>query len=376
MGKRASTKGAAAASPVKAVEAPAKKAKVAPAADPAFTSVSDAIMGAEQLPDRVRSMLVEMMPFSLKYASDERHELQSMAVGMIEQALTAKKDALATTAAATESSLSGLKASESQLGTNVTDSEAALAAQKEVVEAKKNALADAKAADATSATNLSEKKSEQKAGEKKFNEMQKDEVAIKAAFEEHFPPMKEGESSAHYKKLQPFLTKLKLEATLLTALPSCCSKTVAERGSFDNIALEEFEKTFKEKIAALGEAVANEGPAAAARQSATEAAEKDREAKKAALDAAKAENDAAGKELKEKEAALKAAKKAVEEFQPKVVEMTGQLEKEQQASSEFASGPYADFNTLKSRVAKPPEEPAAEAPAEEAAAEPAAEAAA
>jgi len=172
MGKRASTKGTAA-SPAKAVEAPAKKAKVAPAADPAFTSVSDAVMGAD-LPERVRSMLVEMMPFSLKFASDERHELQSMAVGMIEQALTAKKDALAATAAETESNLSGLKASESQLGTNVTDCEAALAAQKEVVEAKKNALADAKTADAASASNLSEKKSEQKAGEKKFNEMQKD----------------------------------------------------------------------------------------------------------------------------------------------------------------------------------------------------------
>jgi len=315
------------------------------------------------------------MPFSLKYASDERHELQSMAVGMIEQALTAKKDALAATAAETENNLNGLKASESQLGTNVTDSEAALAAQKEVVEAKKNALADAKAADTASAANLSEKKSEQKAGDKKFVEMQKDEVAIKAAFEEHFPPMKEGESTAHYKKLQPFLTKLNLEATLLTALPSCCSKTVAERGSFDNIALEEFEKTFKEKIAALSAAVANEGPAAEARQSATEAAEKDREAKKAALDGAKAESDAAGKELKEHEAALKAARKAVEEFQPKVVDMTGQLEKEQQAASDFAAGPYADFTTLKSRVAHPPEEPAAEAPAEavpeEAAAEPA-----
>merc|ERR1719482_2017641 len=98
------------------------------------------------------------MPFSLKFASDERHELQSMAVSMIEQALTAKNDALTATAAETEANLNGLKASESQLGTNVSDSEAALAAQKEVVEAKKNALADAKAADAASAANLSEKK--------------------------------------------------------------------------------------------------------------------------------------------------------------------------------------------------------------------------
>jgi len=376
MGKRASTKGSGAAAPK--VEAPAaKKAKVTATVDPAFATVSDAIMGAEQLPDRVRAMLVEMMPFSLKFASDERHELQSMAVDMLDKALTAKKDALTATAVETEGNLAGLKASEANLGTNVTDSEAALAAQKDVVEAKTNAQADAHGDHNFCSNMLSTKRTEQKTGEKKFVEMQKDETAISAAFKEHFPPMEEGESKAHYKKLEPFLKKLSLEATLLTALPSCCSKTKEQRGSFDLLVLVELDKAFKAQIAALGAAVVAEGPAAAERTNATDAAEKDHEVKNTALVTAKAELIAAKKELGDREAALKNAKAAVVEFAPKLEEMTGQLSEARQVSADFEAGPFANFNTLKSRVAAAPEEPPAEeAPAEEAPAEAAMEVAA
>jgi len=107
MGKRANNSAVAA-------KAPVKKAKVV---DPAFTSIGDAIMEAEQLPDRVRAMLVEMLPFSLKFASDERHELQSMAVDMADQTLQAKKAALDAAATAGAVALSTLKASEAQLDT-------------------------------------------------------------------------------------------------------------------------------------------------------------------------------------------------------------------------------------------------------------------
>jgi len=367
MGKRAATKVA------PKVEVAAKKAKATVTVDPAFSSVSDALMGAALLPDRVRTMLVEMMPLSLKVASDERHELQSMAVDMIERGLTAEKDAMTAAAVAADVSLNGLKASESQLGGNVTNAEAALGAQKEMVEAKKNALADATAAEKASKNTLSEKKTEQKTGEKNYAEMQKDHAAISAAFAEHFPSMQAGESKAQYKKLEPFLKKLKVESTLLTALPACAAKSLDKRGTFDNLALEEFDKAFKAQIAALGDAVTAEGPASVERDNVVQAAEKDHEAKKAALETAKTENAEAIKSLHEAEAAFSAAKKAVVDFQPKLEEMTAQLAKAQLVAAEFEAGPYANFLTYKSRVVAVPEE---KAPAEETPAEPAAEAAA
>jgi len=287
---------------------------------------------------------------------------------MVEQTLTAKKDALAAAVLAAEGNLAGLKASESQLGGNVTSAEAALATQKDVAEAKKNALADAMAADQASTANLSGTRALQQSGENIFVQMQTDKDAIQAAFAEHFPPMEEGESKAHYKKLEPFLKKIEVEASLLTSLPACCSKSKDKRGSFDNIVLAELDKAFKAKIAALEEAVANEGPAAVERENAVKSAEKDHDAKKAALDIANAENEAGLKTLNDRTTALSDTRKAVEDFQPKLKEMTGMLSDAKQASTEFEAGPYANFFTYKSRVAKAPEDaPAEEAPTEAAA---------
>jgi len=369
MGKRANTKvSAAGASPVRAA---AKKAKMEVKVDPAFASVCDAIMEAEELPDRVRTMLVEMLPFSLKFASDERHDLQTMAVDMTEATLNGKKSVLQTIAAAEDAALASLKASESQLGTAVTEAEAALAAQKVVVETKSNALVEATAAENASSTDLSTKRSEHAASQAAVEKLQGDKTAIESAFAEHFKPMEEGEGKAHLKKLEPFLKQIEIESTLLTALPSTCAKNKEKRGTFDNLVLQELEKAFSAKITALGDAVVAEGPASGAREAAIQAAEKDHAAKDATKTQAAAESVAAEKEQSDREAALSAAKIAVDDFQPQLEEKTGRVATAATVLSEFEAGPLANFAAFKTRVAALPVEEVVEevAPAEEAPAE-------
>jgi len=369
MGKRANTKvSAAGASPVRTA---AKKAKGEVKVDPAFASVCDAIMEAEELPDRVRTMLVEMLPFSLKFASDERHDLQTMAVDMTEATLNGKKSVLQTIAAAEDAALASLKASESQLGTAVTEAEAALAAQKVVVETKSNALVEATAAENASSTDLSTKRSEHAASQAAVEKLQGDKTAIESAFAEHFKPMEEGEGKAHLKKLEPFLKQIEIESTLLTALPSTCAKNKEKRGTFDNLVLQELEKAFSAKITALGDAVVAEGPASGAREAAIQAAEKDHAAKDATKTQAAAESVAAEKEQSDREAALSAAKIAVDDFQPQLEEKTGRVATAATVLSEFEAGPLANFAAFKTRVAALPVEEVVEevAPAEEAPAE-------
>jgi len=373
MGKRANTK---------AATQGAKKAKTE-TVDPLFTSVSDAIMDSEQLPERVRAMLVEMMPFSLKYGSDERHELQSMAVDFMEQALTDKKAALGAAATKTDEDLKALKNSEAELEAAVTNGEKALVAQQEVVAAKKAALEQATEADKGSAATFKEKVKAVEDGAKKAAEMKDEKEAISAAFAEHFPPCQEGEAKAHYKKLEPFLKKIKIESTLLTALPSCCAKSKEKRGTFDHLVLTELDKAFQAQIAALADTVAAEGPASAQREADARTAEADHNEKKTAKETATADSQAADTQLTACENNLAAAKQAVEDFQPKLAEMTESLSKAQQASADFEAGPFTNFQTFKARIAAVPEEPEPaaepEAPAEapaEAEAEGAAEAAA
>jgi len=354
MGKRANTKVVA--------KSPQKKAKV----DEAFVSVEQAVTEADQIPERVRVMLVNMLPFALKLASDERHELQSMAVDMVEQSLSGKKSALEATANTEESALVSLKASEETLVTGVATAESALAAQKDVAQAKKAALEQATNAERESEVNLLLKRSDHKEGQDKLAEMTKEKTAIESAFAEHFKPIEEGESKAHLKKLEPFLKRLEIESTLLTALPSTCGKTKDKRGSFDNLVLVELDKAFNVKIAALGDAIAGDGPQAAERAAAMQAAEDDFAAKKAAREQAAAEYKAAEKEQCDRESALSTAKQDVEDFQPKVDAATEHLSAAQITLANFEAGPFANFLTYKTRVAAVPVE---EAPAEEAMAE-------
>merc|ERR1719183_38016 len=65
------------------------------------------------------------MPFSLPYATDERHDLQSMAVEMVDETLKEKKSTLEHVVAATDQELIALTSSESHLGTAVTEADAA-----------------------------------------------------------------------------------------------------------------------------------------------------------------------------------------------------------------------------------------------------------
>merc|ERR1719313_215751 len=156
-------------------------------------------------------MLNEMLPFSLKYASDERHDLQSMAVGMVEQTLLAKKSALQASIATQEADVKALKDSESALGQAVKDAEAALDTQNELCDAKAVLHASAMEAETSSKANLTKLQEAQKEAEEKLETMKTEKAAIDAAFGEHFGPCQEGEAKEHFKKLEPFLKKIEIE---------------------------------------------------------------------------------------------------------------------------------------------------------------------
>jgi len=298
---------------------------------------------------------------------------------MVEQTLNAKKSTLAATAAAEDGALATLKASESGLAARVSSADAALAAQTDVVAAKKTALEEATAAEKASAASFKTQQADDKTAKAALETMITDKDAITSAFAEHFPPISAGEEDgkatgkAHLKKLEPFLKKIEIESTLLTALPSTCAKSKEKRGTFDHLVLQELDKAFNAKIAALGEAIVAEGPASAQREASVQAAEKDHDAKSTQNLHAASESEAANKELSAREAALATAKTNVDEFGPQVDEVTERLSDARVALANFEAGPLTNFASFKTRVAALPEEPAAEeAPAEEAPAEEAA----
>lgn len=286
---------------------------------------------------------------------------------MVEETLNNEKAHLESTVKNEDSSLTSFKASESQLGSNVTNAESALATAKATTVSTAAALEEAKAKEKTCKDFLKKTTDDNKAATDKFEEMKVSKDAIEKAMGEHLQPIEDGEDGKkHFKKFEPFLKQIELESTLLTALPSTCGKAKDKRGSFDVLVLAEFNKALKSKISALGDDIANEGPAAAAREAAAAAAEKDATEATSAKTKASEDFEAAKKEEADRTTALEEAKKAVEEFAPKLEERTKALADAKTALAEFESGPFTGFANLKNKVAAIPEEPA---PAEEAAPE-------
>jgi len=322
-----------------------KKAKV----DPALASVAEVINQAVDLPERCRNMLVDMLPFSLSVPSDQRHEVQTWAVGAVEQTLNGHKSLLEAAIVTEDGKLSTLRSSEVDLVNAVTVAEGALAAQKEVVQSTKISLAEASEAANTASKTLLTSQAEQKAGALKLTSTTEEKAAFEASFQTHFKtPMEEG-AAPNLKELQPLLKHIEMEASLLKSLPSSCSKSKGDRGSFDEVVLQELEKALTLKIASLGEIVLVETPASVEREAAVQVAEKDHTEKKEAQKQAADAFEGAQKEQSDREATLAKAKQAVEQFQPQVDAVTGLLEKAKTTLATFETGPLLNFtkyNTL------------------------------
>jgi len=320
-------------------------------ADPVLTSIADVIMEAEDLPDQCRSMLVDMLPFSLTVASDERHEAQAWAVEAVAQTLNFKKASLEANIVSEDAKLSNLKSSEDTLVNTVKETETALDAQKQVVHASFSSLTEATEAVKVACDGFLAAQTEQQSGEVKLASAQDEKSALESAFEAHFKvPMEEG-NGPHIKELQPLLKHIEMDGSLRQALPSSCGKSKEDRGSFDDVVVGELEKALSARIKCLVDVVAVETPASDVRKSAVDTTDKDHNAKQEALAQATETLEAAQKEQSDREASLAKARLAVEEFQPQVESMTALVDEAKEASASFEAGPFAGFLTYKARVA-------------------------
>jgi hypothetical protein len=344
-----------------AAKSAAKKAK----ADPALTSIAQVIMEADHLPDRCRNMLIDTLPFSLTVASDQRHEIQTAVVEMVEQTLTAKKLAMEAAVTAEDVKLVSLKGSQGEVASKADEAEAAVAAQKEIVQTAKSLLAEATEAANASWSTLSDQRAEQKVLDASLDQAKTEKSGLESAFEEHFKPMKEDAAGLHFKGLEPHLKSIEVESSLLIALPSSCAKAKDQRGSFDNVVLEELEKAIINKVTALGETVAAAMPAASDREATIQASEKDYDAKKSKQKELATEFEAAQKDLTDRNVALSSAKKAVLELQPQIDASTELMDKAKLALAEFEAGTMSGFVSYRSATSKSAEAaPAEAAPAE------------
>lgn len=335
-----------------------------------------ALEGAE-LPEDCRAMLISMVPGCLETAADERQELQAMAVSMIDDVFQARQTAMEQAILDAEAKLVDIEAGRGSLDGNVAKADTELAERVVIVEARKKVLATASqevvaaksaAGDAREAQRLSDEEHIKVAGEKS---------TLEAVLRDHFTPLKEGKwestCGVHLGALLPVAKRIELDQSLVSAMPSSCSKKPEERGPFDQMVVTQLEELLVQKVAAFVAQLEAAGPQAEERRLTAEAAQKNADEAKERQQQAASEVFSAQASQREQSAALDAAKAAVQNFEPTLRAATEAIEQAKASLEEFRSCNLVCFETArdaKTEVAATPEaavsEVTADAPAPEA----------
>merc|ERR1719409_1327940 len=84
-----------------------------------------------------------------------------------------------------------------------------------------------------------------------------EKTLIEKALSENFLPLKQGcepsDAKVHAEVLVPLASRIKLDESLVVALPGFCAKQPSERGAFDQMIVEQLEKEMMQKVSALAQ---------------------------------------------------------------------------------------------------------------------------
>lgn len=340
--------------PAEAKVAPPKKARSAPMADAVVTSIGS----ADFLSESCRAMLTASVPHSLTLPVEERHECQEMFVRMIGAAMNEMQSKLQEAADTEKAQVSVVEDSKKALDstietaqTKLTDATRVTAQKKELFEAATKAKVDAEAM-------LAHKKQEQMTGDASLVEIRKRKDALQVGVDESLKVIMtsatEAELGQAYAALQPLLADLQVDDSLTTVLPTACGKTRADRGPFDNMAIEALDTCIKDKIAELERILENGAEGASVRAAAVTAAQQDFDAKTAEVEQADSAVTVAVEEEKAVVESLKAARKALAAYEPEYKAATKARDEKEEALKNFTEYNMACFEMLRDKTLTKP----------------------
>jgi len=312
---------------------------------------------AANLTQDCKEMCLAMMPFSICAASDERNELQQAAVELLEKVISQCLAGMQDSLEAEAEKLRAMDVEKAQLEEALRGCEAALKDAQANTSQGKAALAKAGEACLTAKANLKAAKDAETAQQLTTSAAADDKEKLQEVLSStgSFARLKngdfeEGEVDKLYKLLEPVvLQKLRTDSSLKTAMRCTLVKRPADRGPFDALLLQELEKAFADRIAALDADLAAAGPLAGSLKAAVETAAADLES----ATTSEQEADRTASTLRSAEtapaAALAAAKAAFAEFTPKHAQASCKRSFEQKQLQNFVDLNVAAFHELRDR---------------------------
>ncbi|OLQ09540.1 hypothetical protein AK812_SmicGene6892 [Symbiodinium microadriaticum] len=313
--------------------------------------------------------LAEGGTFTCRYVYSQ---VTSRILGSLQVALDTENDKVA-----------GAEAKMAELDQTVKDAEVSLQAAKAYTSECEAKLKTASEAVCTSKATLTQRLNEQKKGDEGIVKARADKELLESTKSECFEKLKSGgavakEAKQLLKKIEPFIKQTGSDASLITAAPATLLKPPEERGSFDQIVLEQLEANFTAKLTEFETQLAEAAPAAEARaEEEVQKAQSTHEAAESKQKEASVELCAAKEAQKEANAVVAAAKKAVADYRPDYQAATATRDAKKEELETYVDGSLATFKELKERIsakkrrelAAAAKEEAAKALAEEAPAE-------
>jgi len=330
--------------------------------------VAKAILSSPEYPEEVKSMLANAIDGTLVVPKEKRHVFQTNVIEMISEILDGLKAAAQSKLDDAEKKLEMRCKESEQFQSAVEAAATMLAERKKMATAADFKHAELASARVTAKQLLASAERKQASGNAGLLDTEQKKQKLESVLETVFGPLKGGEMPAT--KVQDGITRIQklaedlgFDASLLLTVPAAFAKAPSERGSFNNVVIEQMEAEFQNRMVTFTDELANGEPAKKERADEVEAASSEHAQALASEEAAKSTKEAARTAQKESETEHDAR---VKEQQQGMRDMDSASKRLDAAKAELAvlhDGPLSAFRGLLEFTEVPP--PPAPVPASE-----------
>lgn len=327
-------------------------------------AILEAIDMTQDMPSSCKNMLAAMVPEAFTVPADERHSYQTMFVDLVGETIRKNEESMQAAISADQEHASTLSLKQDTLEKHIEDARKIHCDKKTAMEQQKASLAELFRGVLEARIALSTAKQAFDVAVAPVAELKKEVEGCSRALSEDLAALRDdaleaSAAEAISSRLAALSAHLGIEETLASSLPSVCTKKASDRGAFDLMVLEQFEKEVIAKAGGFEARIQNQTANVAALEVAFEAAQKKLDETTSAHHAASDVLNAAMAEEKKASAAYSDSQAELESFKPLFKAATDAVEEKTAALESYRTWNVASFDMLKAKQSKPPPAPPA-----------------
>lgn len=321
-------------------------------------AILEAIDMTQDMPGSCKNMLAAMVPEAFTVPTDERHAYQTMFVDIVGECVWKTEENMKVAIGKDQEHASVLSRQQDTIEKSIEDAHKIHGEKKTIMEQQKANLADLFRAVLENRIVLSSSKQALDAAAAPVAELKKEVEGCHRAVSQDLAALRDVAVEASVaaeicSRLMALSSHLGIEETLATSLPAACTKKPSDRGAFDMMVLEQFEKEVISKAAGFEAQIQTQTANVAALEAAFETARKKLDETTAAHHVSSDVLNAAIIEEKKTFAAHSDREAELRSFKPQFKTATEAVEEKQAALENYQTWNMASFDMLKAKPSKP-----------------------